>query len=249
MIKSEKGIRELLSNYLNQKPPQFIEKVNPYWDDLEVFSFDLDYERINNVLIEHVAHDAHYVLSSYTDYNSIRELLKSKYKPDILSILKTEKMKVFNVPHDSTQIFKDEDINYEIRETKKETKLDKRNYLVKRDFEYLKQHKIDYMTLASLTDGFNNGLPYIEFFEIYDFDELRKNCLKIIHKGISAKDIYFNKHPAIWYLYLGNIPYLLDMINYEVDWHKLFEILIEFLTESSIYMLFVNLVPKEHIIM
>lgn len=236
MIKSEKGIRELLSNYLNQKPPQFIEKINPYWEDLEVFSFDLDYERINYVSIEHVAHDAHYALSSHTDYYSISELLKSKYKSDILYILKSEKMKVFNVPQGSTQLFKDNEINYEIQENKKATKFDNRNYLLKSDLNHIKQHKIDYMELASLTDGFNNGLPYIEFFEIYDFDELRENCLKIIHKGISAKDRYFNKHPAIWYLYLGNIPYLLDMTNYEVDWHKLFEILIEFLKESSIYL-------------
>lgn len=236
MIKSEKGIRGLLTNYLNQKPPQFIEKINPYWNDLEVFSFDLNYERINNVLTEHVAHDAHYVLSSYTDYDSIRELLKSKYKLNILLILKTEKMKVINVLPDSTQIFKDNGIDYEIQENKKQTKFDKRNYLVKNDLEYIKQHKIDYMKLASLTDGFNHSLPYVEFFEIYDFEELRKNCLKIIHKGISTKERYFNKHPAIWYLYLGNIPYLLDMIDYDVDWHELFEILMNYLKESSIYL-------------
>ena len=84
--------------------------------------------------------------------------------------------------------------------------------------------------------GYNHCLPFIEFFELYDSKYLRKDCLEIIYNALSTRERYFNKYPASWYLCLGNIPYLLDMIEYDVDWKKLFDILFNYLKQSSIYL-------------
>lgn len=234
MIKSEKGIRSLLDDYLNKKSPEFMLKIEPYWNELEIYINELDHRRINYIKMEHIAHDLRYVLSSNTDYESIKELLKSKYESQILNIIKLESMTIINVPEDSTQIFEENNIPFEIQEH--EEKNEKRNYLLKTDLEKIKTKQIGYLKLSTCIDGFNHCLPFIEFFEIYNPKDLNKDCLKIIHNAISTKERYFNKYPASWYLCLGNMPYLLDMIDYNVNWNKLFNILSDYLKQSSIYL-------------
>lgn len=236
MIKSEKGIRSLLDDYLNKKSPEFMLKIDPYWDELEIYINELDHQRINYIKMEHIAHDLRYVLSSYTKYDSIKELLKSKYGNQILNLIKIENIIITDVPEDSIQIFEENNIPFEILEREEEKEVEKRNYLLKTDLEKIKTEQVNYLELSKCIDGFNHCLPFIEFFEIYDPKELNKNCLKIIHNAISTKERYFNKYPATWYLCLGNMPYLLDMVEYKVNWNKLFNILSNYLKLSSIYL-------------
>lgn len=236
MQKSEKGIRSLLSDYVNQKPPQFTEKIDKNWNELEIYINDLDHERINYISIEKILYDLRYVISSYTSYYDIEELLKSKYKKHIISILKLDNITVTNVPKELSDIFEKNNINFEIKILEKEKEINERNYLLKNDFEELKNNSVDHLTLSKYVDGFNFCLPFIEFFEIYNPNTLNNDCLKMIHNALSTKERYFNKYLANWSLCLGNIPYLLDMVNYDVQWEQLFKLLISFLEESSIYL-------------
>ena len=236
MQKSEDGIRGLLTSYLNQKPPEFIEKIDRYWDKLNINIENLSYNRINFISPHNVARDLKYVLSSHTDYNSIKELLNSKYKYDLLNILQYSQIIITNVPVESIDVFKNNNITFEISEDVKEENNENRNYLIETDLESIKQKKIDYLELSYFTDYYHNVLPYMDFFRIYNPEKLRKDCLKIIHNVISAKERYFNEYAAIQYNCLGNIPYLLDMINYDVEWKTLFKIMITYLEESSIYL-------------
>ncbi len=236
MVKSEKGIRYLLCDYLNKKSPEFMFNINHYWDELEIHIDGLDYDKINNIELEHVARDLKYVLSSFVDFIDIKELLKSKYAKQILHIIKSENITISNVPKESTYFFEENNIPYGVMEINEMEEDKKRNYLVRDDFKNIKEQNIDYLKLSTCIDGYNHCLPFIEFFELYDSKYLRKDCLEIIYNALSTRERYFNKYPASWYLCLGNIPYLLDMIEYDVDWKKLFDILFNYLKQSSIYL-------------
>lgn len=237
MQKSEDGIRSLLTNYLNQKPPEFVGKIDKYWDKLNVNIENLSYNRLDFISPHNIEKDLRYILSANTEYDSIKELLNSKHKLNLLNILQSSQITITNVPSNHIGFFKENNINYTIlNETNVETKKENRNYLIRTDSEYIKQKQIDYLELAYFTDGYHNVLPYMDFFRIYDSEKLRRDCLKIVHNVISAKERYFKKYPAIQYNCLGHVPYLLEMIDYDVDWNKLFKIMMDFLEESSIYL-------------
>ena len=144
MQKSEDGIRGLLTSYLNQKPPEFIEKIDRYWDKLNINIENLSYNRINFISPHNVARDLKYVLSSHTDYNSIKELLNSKYKYDLLNILQYSQIIITNVPVESIDVFKNNNITFEISEDVNKENNENRNYLIETDLESIKRFGINY---------------------------------------------------------------------------------------------------------
>lgn len=133
--------------------------------------------------------------------------------------------------HERLNIIKEENQREKIRQSKSFTD---RNYIKRLDFEDIKLSKIDHLELAKYQDGNYDCLPYPEFFKIYDKEVIKNDLLKIIYNAIT-NNVYFSEdHFAITYNCLGNIPYLIDYCEYEVDWVKLFNIFKRFIKEYGI---------------
>lgn len=77
-------------------------------------------------------------------------------------------------------------------------------------------------------------LTYPEFFKIYGDEIIKKDLLLIIHNAITTNVYFSDKYYANTHYCLGNIPYLIDFCNFEVDWNKLFNIFKTFIEESRI---------------
>jgi hypothetical protein len=107
-------------------------------------------------------------------------------------------------------------------------------YISEEDLEYIKNNNIEPEKIAKYCDGQYHGFPSTIFYEHYDKKELREKCLIIIHKSLFAKWGYDSDFICTWYNFLGNIPKFLEMINYNVDWEKLYKIFIEFIEQSNI---------------
>jgi len=100
------------------------------------------------------------------------------------------------------------------------------------DLPYIVENKIECTEIAKYTDGWNFAFSYVELFEHYDFDELNEKCLTIIHNSMFSR--VYVKFFGRWEYFLGNIPVFLNMIDYDIEWDKLYDIFMEFLQQSSI---------------
>lgn len=233
--KSEKGIRGLLTSYLNQKDVDIISKLLNYLDDLEVQIAHLNPEMIDKIPSEKIYNDLKHI-HSYTYFNDIKGILDSKYRDDLLSLFKSENIKVSDVPKDYESIFDEHSIQYKKLEGISDEKpFNERDYLVSGDLENIIENEISFLDLSTYLDGWHRCLPFVEFFSLYNAEDLKENCLDIIHNAISTKVRFSNEFFSIWYLCLGNIPILLDTINYDLDWNKLFKVLEDFLEQSGIF--------------
>ena len=133
--------------------------------------------------------------------------------------------------HERLNMIKEENQREIIRQSESFTD---RKYIKKSDFEDIKSSKIDHLELAKYQDGNYDCLAYPDFFKIYDKEVIRNDLLRIIYNAIT-NNVYFSEdHFAITYSCLGNIPYLIDYCEYEVDWAKLFNIFKRFINESGI---------------
>lgn len=235
MQKSEKGIRHLLTDYLNKKDPEIIPKINKYVDNLEIDLNRLKSDHINKIKFSKVDLFLRYNIYDYVNYYDIEQLLNTKYKSLLLNIFKYNNILIKDVPKDRIILFKENNIQYTILINKPQKKFEERNYIIKSDSKYIDINNTSYLELSTYLDINNQCLPYINLFEKYDKNMLRKDCLKIIHNAISTKDYYFKKYSCIWYSCLGTIPQLLDLSNYTVNWEKLYHIFQQFLNYSSIY--------------
>ena len=133
--------------------------------------------------------------------------------------------------HERLNMIKEENQREIIRQSESFTD---RNYIKKSDFEDIKLSKINHLELAKYQDGNYDCLAYPDFFKIYDKEVIRNDLLRIIYNAIT-NNVYFSEDLfAITYSCLGNIPYLIDYCEYEVDWAKLFNIFKRFIIESGI---------------
>lgn len=234
MLKSEKGIRHLLTEYLNNKSEEFILKIKDQIKYMEIDIRQLNSNIINMLDFETFQNRIQYILYPSINYTEIENILKSKFSKILINKLNNSNILINNVPNENTTIFEENHINYNILEETEFISLENREYLNKTDLNYVNCHNISHLELSKYLDDYNHCLPYIKLFENYGKDILKKDCLKIIHNAISTKENYFNEYPSKWYLCLGNIPFLLDLVNYELDWNKLFYIFKQFLKHSSI---------------
>ena len=126
--------------------------------------------------------------------------------------------------------YKDYDIIYDNSD---ETILE-RGYLKRDDFDEIKFEGITHLDLAKLQNGNHDCLTYPDLFKIYNDEIIKEDLLLIIHNSITTNVYFSDRFFANMYYCLGNIPYLIDYYNVEIDWNKLFDIFKKFIEESSI---------------
>lgn len=271
--KSEKGIGYLSLDYLVEKSPEVIEDLlNDFDVDFDSEINYLDFKQINK-LPEKIVLKNFFKFNQgrKIDFNRLNNIFKSNYKDKLLLHLKNLNLKIFNVPKEFSDIFEENNVDFEVfeeiyeidqlnymrksgeinekeyherlnmireenqrEEIRESESFIDRNYIKKSDLEDIKLSAINHLELAKYQDGNYNCIPYPEFFKIYDKEVIKNDLLMIIYIAITTNVYFSEKRFAIIYSCLGNIPYLIDYCEYEVDWKKLFNIFKRFIQESSI---------------
>ena len=157
-------------------------------------------------------------------FEEINEIDKLKYMKQSGEIDETEY-------HEKLNIIKEETQREKIRQSES---FKDRNYIRRSDFEDIKLSDMDHLELAKYQDGNYDCLAYPEFFKIYGKEVIKNDLLMIIHNAITSRVYFSEEHFAITYSCLGNIPYLIDYCEYEIDWVKIFNIFKRFIHESGI---------------
>lgn len=242
MHQSEKGIRLLMTSYLNMKPVDFtIELINLgfFKDNSDVSFFELNSEHINCFdekivryeIIELLKHHWNRTIS----YLDIKNIFSSKYKDMMLNYLKYNGYNVFEVYDDSAvEMFEKAEISYLKKEITTEEYIPfKYGCIHENDKEYILENKVPYTEICSYTDGWYSSFPLIDFYLLFDQVLIKKDYLKIIHTAMFARTSSIQRI-GNWFLLLGNIPLFLTQTKVDIEWERLYTVFKQFLSISSI---------------
>lgn len=228
MIQSEKGIRHLLTTYLSEKDSEVMlrNKDKFSFEDQNVNYFELPVAHLNKLDTSFIRK---YFLKNLNVDNSIsyyevRFLLDSKHSHEFIQILTHYNIEVFNVPKKRFAFFDELGIRARVKEDEKTGDKYipfKHGNIHPDDIDYIESAEITYLELASYTDGWHNSLPYIELFGLFPKAALTTDILNIIHKALYAK-IPGIDMLADYKLLPGNILVLLDKIDIEIDWDRMY---------------------------
>lgn len=242
MKQSEKGIRHLLTDYLNKKKPEFIEKLikqgNFNHDIVNIF--DLEPQKIDLFSLDDISQRMgeifdYHAYNREIEYHEVSNGLKSKYGNSIIDLIKRYKFSLEGVPKNEIHLVNGVDYSIQEDEESEDNEITapfEDGHISIDDLQHIVENNIESTEIAKYTDGWNHAFPYMELFEHYDHDNLNKECLEIIHNAMFSRA--FLDYFGLWNYFLGNIPVFLNMIDYDSDWDKLYSIFTEFLQQSSI---------------
>ncbi len=243
MHQSEKGIRLLMTSYLNKKPVDFtIELIEQgfFKTNSNVSFFELEPEHINCFDYKYVQSKIIKLLTYHRnktiEYRDVENIISSKYKDMMLNYLKYNEYNIFGIYDDfAFDIFEKSGINC----LKKEEILEKyvpfeHGCIHENDKVYIIENQISYTEISCYTDGWYNSFPLIDFYLLFDQKLIKKDYLQIIHTAMFARTSSV-QHIGNWSLLLGNIPLFLNQTNIDIDWEKLYTIFKQFLHISLIW--------------
>jgi hypothetical protein len=244
MEQSEKGIRHILYEYINNKDIDFINRLleNPnYRNEFPVDIMDLNKDRINlfnkDKIIYRISElmERHYYSRSI-DYYEIENMLDSKYQKLILDAIEYYDYEVISVPEGKANKLKS--VRYAVKKNEEKELKEPRiplggGYIQKNDFEYIVENKLDVIEASKFLDGWHACFPYVELYEEYDKKQVKEIYLKIIHTALYSKHSGF-EFTGNWYKCVGNIPKFLKYLKVDVAWGKIQEILFDFIDVSMI---------------
>ena len=244
MEQSEKGIRLLLTTYINLKSTEFTLQLirQGFFDEERPISFvELDSKHIDCFEEPFVQKQIIKLLkchgySKTIEFRDIEQIILSSYCDMLCNYLYYNGFTIINVYDESSKAILNK---YKI-EFKESMVNDQEEYVPfehdcihESDREYIVENNLPHMELACYTDGWYSSFPYVDLYLLYDQDLIRADYLTIIHKSMFART------PTIqsignWSLLLGNIPAFLAQSKVNVDWHKLYDIFSDFIEVSLI---------------
>ncbi len=247
MSQSEKGIRHLISSYINKKGPECTKRLiraGYFRDNLfKADIFELLPENINCFSKQHLKSRIDDMLY-YSRYSKTVEgrdicyVLESNYCDMVLDALEYYEYSVFgNIEDTIAQKLMNRGIKYLGENTKEEKEYNPFDggYIREEDIEYIKENSIAAFEIARYADGWYSCLPFPEIYQLYEQNEMKENFLLVLHKSIFAR-VIDKEYIGNWSMLLGNIPRFLMACGIEVNWNRLFEIFNQFMNVSLIYL-------------
>ncbi len=243
MQQSEKGIRLLMTSYLNKKSADFTtELINQgfFENNSDVSFFELDSEHINcfkeKYVREKVIKLLNYHRNKTIEYRDVENIILSKHKDMMLNYLKYNDYNIFGIYDDfAIEIFENVGIHcIKQEETSREYIPFEHGCIHENDKEYILEKQVPYMEICRYTDGWYNSFPLIEFYSMFDCSAIKNDYLQIIHTAMFARPSNI-QHIGNWSLLAGNIPLFLSQSKVEIDWKKLYFIFRQFLNVSMIW--------------
>ena len=248
MEQSEKGIRHLLSSYIDLKGPEYVKRLvksEKIFDiESQVDFFEIDPENINclpeNIIRKRLTNLIdHYSWSEEIDGSEVRNVLRSDYAKLICNVLSSLDKKVKGrLDDEETGVLDKYGVEY-ICENHTDVK---RKYspfrdgcIRREDFDYIKENHISIIECSRYAGGNYDCLPYVDLYELFDIQEVREQYLSIIHNALFAKVIR-GEHIGNWINITGNIPAFLEKYEVaDIDWERLFKQMLRFMDLSIIY--------------
>ena len=97
-----------------------------------------------------------------------------------------------------------------------------------------KEQNMDCLAVSQYADGWYLDLPFVDVFDLYNPDDIKKNYLEIIHNAMFAK-VSKGNYIAYWFNLIGNIPLLLYKYQIDIQWGKMHNIFNDILDLSLVY--------------
>lgn len=242
----DRGVRELYTNYLNAKDDDIINKVFSNRERYHVDQIILNQlypHKIELLPKDYVDNYIYRILygslrTKTISYSSISNLLKTRYKDSILEMVQHYVLTIYDVyPKDPIVKHLDElGITYSFgnyADTDEKYEPLRYGAIHESDFNYIKENGIGYLETSLLTGVQYDCFPYVELFDLYDKEEIRRDYLTIIHNLLFSR-IKSLGSIGYWYLMVGNIPDFLNKFEIDINWEKLYEIFEFFLQISLI---------------
>lgn len=242
MDRSDDGIAHLLTSYVNGKGTEYIDKLNKigYFSDTgcEIRFWELNPECYRCFSKQEMTKQITDLLSIHyygktIEGRDLRTVMKSVYKNMVLDGIEYYGYSILSPDNQYIPELEDRGIKYLGSEGEKDEEYSpfERGYIHKDDLHYIVENKIGFDEISKYTDGWYSCLPFVDFYAIYDKNDIQDNYLEILHNSLFArtsnKDFLGN-----WNLLLGNIPEFLLNYEIDIDWEKLYNIFTEFLNIS-----------------
>lgn len=238
---SEKGIRHLLSEYVNNRGKESIEYCVEY-DLIDYLRFDFLDSIIIDMLPEDEITNEFYKLIKYVNdinYSNIANIVGSRYFSLLREMIITNHTSVHEVPPELFEIFSNCLCDYRKNEESEKHDMMRDNCVMINDEDVIIAQKIDMLNLAEYHDGWHNVLPFPEFYANYDSVELNENYDMILHKSLFTK--YYQTWYGSWYYCPYTVLRLAEIANVHIDWIYCFNMFQRFMTISQIW----NLSPGD----
>ena len=243
MKQSEKGIRLLMTSYINNKSVDFItELINKgfFTNNSQISFFDLSSKHIDcfddKFVRSMIIRLLNYHRTKTIEYIYVKNIISSKYNEMFFNYLIYNNYTIFNVyDENAIQLFESKGIH--CLKAKEEIKGQyvpfSHGCIHEEDKPHIIENQLPHTKICCYTDGWFNSFPYIDLYLLYDQDSIRKDYLKIIHTAMFARTSSI-QHIGNWSLHLGNIPLFLNQSEVDVDWNTLYDCFKQFLEISLI---------------
>lgn len=241
---SEKGIRHLLTSYVNQKgvaSVSYLNKIGYFNGGISNVDFwELDPVNYKCFTDEEVVKQvmqllgAHYY-SKTIKYCDISNILNSDHRDLVLYGLRHFDYAIESPDEDLIPTIERMEVKYTERTEEKEPKYVplRHGTISERDFEYISEQNIGYLEISRYADGWYTCLPFVSVFSIYPKKNIQQDYISIIHNAMFAR-VPDSNYIGNWYNLIGHIPELLLQFDIDVDWKKIYDVFNAFLDLSLI---------------
>lgn len=243
---SEKGIRLLLTSYVNTKGIEctirLVESGRLFTKDFNVDIFDLSPENLNCLPKWCISSRTMRLLyyHRYTksiDVSDLENVLLSNYCEYVLEILHTHNYSFTGTTNEEiAKRIKAAGVN-----TSELSSIQEKEYIPfehgcihEKDLTYIQENHIPLIECVRYADGWHHCMPFLSLFEEQDASLLKENYLNLLHESIYAK-VVEGRYIGDWYNLIGNIPKYLKICDIDLSWAKMLGILKEFFDCSLIY--------------
>lgn len=243
MTRSEKGIRGLMNNYFSQKDSNIVSrhKERIETDDFQIDILSLPISHINKInpetIISELINRIKYSLT--IPFYEIERVIKSKHEYHVFKVLIYNQVEVFNIPKEKISIFENQ--NVKVREEREDMAIqyedDQKPFINGRinegDLDYIEDSELTHLEISKLIDGWYHSLPFIEAFASFPNSVLREDINQILFNAMTTNINELLAYSS-YYDLPGNILKLIDEIELDVDWDKLYNSLVQFISISLI---------------
>jgi hypothetical protein len=233
MEMSEKGIRQLLNDYIKRHSTNIIKIINKNFDleDLSIIWLELGSKFIDSLDMK-IFEEELFKLFRYNRHNKklkineVLYILQSKKKNHFLEILEALEFQITIEENDP--LIKIVDLKYlDIQPASKENfsksdplELWQKGILTKGSRDIILHHNLQIEDIAKSYDGWYSHLNELDLFDLFDRKDVAAKINLIIHYAIIGDRDMHNSYGNLYYL-IGNVPAMLRKYNAHVNWNKI----------------------------
>lgn len=241
---SEKGIRHILTDYINLHSPKIveividnfeIENLNISWFNLSPNHISEFSDRVFNYAVRKVIESNHY--RKKVDFKDISNVFYSSRWLNLLDELKFLRYKI-RVPEKTKELkelekcdlmiipYKEDDYNSNSSEYRY-----KHGMLDSRDIEFINKNNLNDLEVSGYLDGNYSALSDLDIYKNYPRADVSKNMKIILYNAILGKIRSINMFGSLYY-FIGNLPKLINEYSSDNNINNLYESFDRFLEIS-----------------